>query len=245
VPGRAADGSGGSAAVPPQRTAPRGTPPVSDDGAVPDNAPARSVKISADERTGWSSERPRRDGAPPRPVDVSVRCRVLAPTERIRYSPGSLVVVIGAAAAQPARFAERVVEERGSALSLSRVRTLLTGRVSEGDIEDRAQQLLAAAVLKRLEAHQSVVVAIEGLEAGERDRYVRLAHGLRRPSHVILLDAPSDQVLDDERPSLNELRRRLEAGELGLEGFHTALRLGGPALSEFKRVVFQRPPADD
>lgn len=212
---------------------------------MPDNAPARSVKISADERTGWSSERPRRDGAPPRPVDVSVRCRVLAPTERMRYSPGSLVVVIGAVAAQPARFSERVVEERGSALSLSRVRALLAGRVSEGDIEDRAQQLLVAAVLKRLEAHQSVVVAIEGLEAGERDRYVRLAHGLRRPSHVILLDAPSDQVLDEERPALNELRRRLEAGELGLEGFHTALRLGGPALSEFKRVVFQRPPADD
>ena len=35
---------------------------------------------------------------------------------------------------------------------------------------------------------------------------------------------------DDERPPLDELRRALDAGELGLEGFQTALRLGGAAL---------------
>ena len=97
-----------------------------------DNPAARSVKISADERTGWSSERPRRDGAPPRPVDVSVRCRVLAPSDRMRYSPGSLVVIVGPAASEPAAFADRVVEERGAVLSLARVRTLLAGRVGAG-----------------------------------------------------------------------------------------------------------------
>ena len=163
----------------------------------------------------------------------------------MRYSPGSLVVVVGAAASEPASFAERVVEERGAALSLTRVRALLAGRVGAGDMEARSQELLVAAVLKRLQANQSVVVAIEGLDAGERERYVRVAHGLRRPSHLIVLDSPGDQILDEERPSLNELRRALDAGELGLEGFHTALRLGGPAAGEVKRVVFQRPPADD
>ena len=218
---------------------------VGHDGGVADNASTRSVKIGADERTGWSSERPRRDGAPPRPVDVSVRCRVLAPSERMRYSPGSLVVVVGGAAARPDQFADRVVEERGATLSLARVRTLLAGRVSAADMEARAQQLLAAAVLKRLQAHQSVVVALEGLDAGERERYVRLAHGLQRSSHLILLDAPADQLTSEERISLNDLRRALDAGELGLEGFQTALRLGGPALSDFKRIVFQRPTAED
>jgi predicted kinase len=216
---------------------------VGHDGRVPDDA--RRVKIGADERTGWSSERPRRDGAPPRPVDVSVRCRVLAPSNRMRYSPGSLVVVVGAAAAEPARFADRVVEERGAVLSLARVRALLAGRVDAGDIEARAQQLLVAAVAKRLQAHESVVVAIEGLDGGERERYVRLAHGLQRPRHLIVLDAPGDQILDEERLPLNELRRSLDAGEVGLEGFQTALRLGGPAAGELKRIVFQRPPADD
>ncbi|HEY1778616.1 MAG TPA: hypothetical protein VGG41_20845 [Solirubrobacteraceae bacterium] len=206
---------------------------------------ARRVKISADERTGWSSERPRDDSRPPRPVDISVRCRVLAPTDRMRYSPGSLVVVVGAAAAEPARFADRVIEERGAVLSLERVRTLLAGRVGPAEIEARAQQLLAAAVLKRLQANQSVVVVIEGLDGAERERYVRLAHGVRRPSHLIVLDAPGDRILDEERQELNELRRRFEAGDLGLEGFNTALRLGGPAAGELKRVVFQREATAD
>jgi AAA domain-containing protein len=210
-----------------------------------DNPSARSVKISADERTGWSSERPRRDGAPPRPVDVSVRSRVLAPSDRLRYSPGSLVVVVGAVASDPARFADRVVEERGATLSLPRVRALLAGRVSESDIEERARELLDAAVLNRLRANQSVVVPIEGLDAAERERYVRLAHGLRRPRHLILLDAPRDQVLDEERPAVDELRRALDAGELGMEGFQTALRLGGHALAELNRIVFHRPPRED
>jgi len=206
---------------------------------------ARRVKIPADERTGWSSERPRRDGAAPRPVDVSVRCRVLAPANRMRYSPGSLVVVVGAAASEPARFAERVVEERGVALSLRRVRALLAGRASGADIEARAEELLFAAVAKRLAANESVVVAVDGLDGGHRERYVRLAHGHRRPSHLIVLDAPGGRILDEERAPLNELRRRLDAGELGLEGFQTALRLSAPAAAELKRVVFQRPPAED
>jgi hypothetical protein len=218
---------------------------VSHDGLMTSDSFPRSVKIGSDERTGWSSERPRRDGAPPRPVDVSTRCRVLAPTDRMRYSPGSLLIVVGTAASQPARFADRVVEERGAALSIIRVRELLAGKVDEDEIEARAHQLLTAAVSKRLQASQSVVVPIEGFDAAERERYVRLAHGLKRPRHLILLDSPRDQVADDEREPLNELRRALDAGEVGLEGFQTALRLGGPALSEFKRVVFARPPRDD
>lgn len=206
---------------------------------------ARSVKISADERTGWSSERPRAHGAPPRPVDVSVRCRVLAPSHRLRYSPGSLLVIVGADAADPARFAERVVEERGASLTPARVRALLAGRVPEPEIEERVSELLAGAVLKRLQAGETVVLPLEGFDADERERYVRLAHGLRRPRHLILLEAPRDAVRDDERPALDELRRSLDAGELGLEGFQTALRLGGQALTELKRIVFQPPPRDD
>jgi predicted kinase len=212
---------------------------------VPEKPNARSVKISADERTGWSSERPRADGAPRRPVDVSVRCRVLAPSHRLRYSPGSLLVIVGAEASEPARFAERVVEERGAVLAPGRVRALLAGRVADSEIEERADQLLAGAVVKRLKSEQSVVLPLEGFDGAERARYVRLAHDLRRPRHLILLDAPRDQVLDSERPSLDQLRRSLDAGELGLEGFQTALRLGGPALAELKRIVFQPAPRDD
>jgi hypothetical protein len=212
---------------------------------MPTPPSSRSVKIGSDERTGWSSERPRRDGAPPRPADVSVRSRVLRPSDRLRYSPGSLLLVVGAAATEPDRFAERVLEERGVALSLTKVRALLAGRVAEDEMEPRSRELLEAAILKRVQTSQTVVVAIEGFDAAERERYVRLAHGERRPRHLILLETARDRVLDEERAGLDELRRTLDAGELGAEGFQTALRLGGNALTELKRIVFQRPPRDD
>ena len=212
---------------------------------MPENPSPRSVKIAADERTGWSSERPRRDGAPPRPADISARCRVLAPSHRLRYSPGSLVVVVGAEASDPARFSERVVEERGVVLAPARVRELLAGRVPEAELPARADELLGAAVLKRLQAGETVMLPLEGFDAAERERYVRAAHGLRRPRHIILLEAPRDQVRDDERPFLDDLRRALDDGQLGSDGFQTALRLGGAALAELKRIVFQPPPRED
>ncbi|MGI8904520.1 MAG: hypothetical protein ACR2IP_12920 [Solirubrobacteraceae bacterium] len=212
---------------------------------MPNPSASRSVKISSDERTGWSSERPRRDGAPPRPADVSVRSRVLAPAHRLRYSPGSLLLVVGVAASEPAGFADRVLEERGAALSLGKIRTLLAGRVAEDELEARAEELLSATASKRLHSGQTVVVAIEGFDAERRERYVRLAHGERRPRHLILLETPRGQVLDQERAPLDELRRALDAGELGAEGFQTALRLGGNALAELKRIVFQPRPRED
>jgi len=211
---------------------------------MPTPPTVRSVKIASDERTGWSSERPRRDGAPPRPVDVSARCRVLAPADRIRYSPGSLLLIVSADASESVRFAERVVEERGAVLSLAKVRALLAGRVTAEEIEARARELLDATVAKRLGESNTIVLALEGLDAEERERYVRLAHGLRRPRHLVLLEIPREQVPEQERATLNELRRALDAGELGLEGLQTTLRLSGGAMAEVKRIVFQWPRAD-
>ena len=212
---------------------------------MPEPGAPRSVKIGSDERTGWSSERPRRDGGPPRPVDVSVRATTLRPSDRLRYSPGSLLLIVGAAASEPDRFADRVIEERGAVLSLARVRALLAGKVAAEEIDARSHQLLDAAILKRLKAGNSTVVAIPGFDASERDRLVRLAHGAGRPRHLILIETSREGVLDDERPGLDELRRALDAGELGREGFSTVLRLGGNSLTELKRIVFQRPPRDD
>src|SRR3984893_18136551 len=103
--------------------------------------PARSVKISEDERTGWSSDRPRRDGAPPRPPDLTVHCQVLRPADRLRYSPGSLLVVVSASAPERDRFLERLVEDRATLLSLEKVRSLLAGRVADDEVEPRAQEL--------------------------------------------------------------------------------------------------------
>jgi hypothetical protein len=102
------------------------------------------VKISQDERTGWSSDRPRRDGAPPRPADMTVHCRVLTPADRLRYSPGSLVIVVSASASERDAFLDRLIEDRAALLSLGKVRALLAGRVAEEEIPARAAELLTA-----------------------------------------------------------------------------------------------------
>lgn len=204
----------------------------------------RSVSIGANERTGWSSERPR-DGGRPRVENFSVRGRVLRPSDRLRYSPGSLLMVVSASKADRDEFVGRTVEAQNAVLSLDKVRALLAGRVDEDEIEARASELLGAAVTKRLQGEESVVVAADTLGAEERERFVRLAAPLRRPRHLILLETARDRVAEEDRAALNALRSALDADELGGEGFHTSLRLGGGTGSDVKRIVFRPEPRDD
>jgi len=206
---------------------------------------ARSVKISDDERGGWSSDRPRREGAAPRPADVTVHCRVLAPADRLRYSPGSLLVVSGASHSERDAFLARLIEERAALLSLEKVRALLSGHVPSEEIDQRARELLDAAVAKRLGNRETVVLAVDGLQPEDREPYVRAAAALKRPRHMILLETSNENVSDDDRQPLNELRRALDAGELGAEGFQTALRLGGGSAIEVKRILFRPPPREE
>jgi hypothetical protein len=207
--------------------------------------PGRSVKIADDERTGWSSDRPRRDGAPPRPADLTVHCRVLRPADRLRYSPGSLLIVSCASRAELDSFLDRLVEDRAAVLSLRKVKALLAGRVGEEELEERAAELLRAAVAKRLENRQTVVLASEGFTSEEREPFLRAAAAQRRPRHLILIETGRDQVGEEELAPLNELRRALDAGELGNEGVQTALRLGGGSAIEVKRILFRPPPRED
>ncbi|MBJ7330569.1 MAG: hypothetical protein JHC95_11775 [Solirubrobacteraceae bacterium] len=207
---------------------------------------ARSVKISDDERGGWSSDRPRREGSgPPREKDISVRNRVLDPGFRLRYSPGSLLLIASGSTAQAEAFAARVLEDRGALLSLGKVRTLLTGKVAAEELDAKAAQLLDAAITKRLNAGDSTVVVLATVDADERAPIIRAAAELRRPRHIILLEAPKEDVSDEDRITLNELRTALDAGDLGEEGIQTALRLGGATIADTKKIVFRPPPADD
>jgi hypothetical protein len=206
---------------------------------------SRSVKIGADERTGWSSDRPRREGGPERPPNIAVHCSVLKPADRLRYSPGSLVVIVSASTAEREAFATRLIEDRASLLSLSKVRGLLQGKVAGEELEQRASELLQAAVAKRLQNRDTVVLVADGVGAAEREPFVRIAAAAKRPRHLILLETARDQVSEGDLPTLNALRRALDAGELGEEGFQTALRLGGGTASEVKRILFRPPPRDD
>ena len=208
----------------------------------------RSVKIGDNERSGWSSERPRRPGEaerPPRQADVSVRGRVLSPSDSLRYSPGSLLLIACADPETRDAFAARVIADAGALLSLGKVRGLLQGRVADDVIDEKTQALLDATAKKRLAEGHTVVIALEGLDPAERERYVRMAHGFNRPRHLILVEAGKDKVAEEDRATLGELRTTLDAGGLGQEGFVTSLRLGGATVSDLKRILFAPPPRDD
>jgi predicted kinase len=210
---------------------------------MPTTPNTRTIKISDDERGGWSSDRPR--PGPPRKADVSARCRVLSPSDLLRYSPGSLLMIVSASPEARDSFVERLIETKAAVLSVDKVRGLLAGRVAEDQMEASAAQLLDKAIMKRLEAGETVVIPAKGLDPEEREHFVRMAAALKRPRHLILIETARDQVADEDRAALNELRRRLDAGELGQEGFQTALRLGGGSVGELKRLVFRPAPRDD
>ena len=162
---------------------------------MPTQPPTRSVKISEDERGGWSSDRPRRDGAPPRPASVSVRCRVLSPSDQVRYSPGSLLVIVSASSAERDRFAQRLIDNRATLLSLDKVRALLAGRATEEEIGARAVEVLETAVLKRLEANSEERARLE-----------------RRLAEPTLWDAFTAIVERQGSPSLEEVLRHTVPG---------------------------------
>lgn len=214
-------------------------------GEMASRPTGRSVKIGEDERTGWSSDRPRREGAPVRPADLTVHCTVLRPADRLRYSPGSLLIVSCAAPKERDAFLARLIEERSAVLSLAKVKGLLAGKVAAEDLDARAAELLLAAVQKRLENRQTVVLATEGFTPEEREPFLRAAAAQRRPRHMILIETSREHVGEDALAPLNELRRALDAGELGNEGVQTALRLGGGSAVEVKRILFRPPPRED
>jgi predicted kinase len=206
----------------------------------------RSVKIGDDERLGWSSERPRRDGgARDRPADISTRNRVLKPAEELVYSPGSLVVVASSAPADADAFVNRLVQNKSALFSMNKVRSLLEGRVGEAELEARAQELLTSAVAKRLDSGETVVIVTDTLEPEEREPFVRLAAAAGRPRHLVLFEPAGVELEEDGKAALTDLRRRLTAGELGQEGFQTSLRLAGSTIGDVKRLDFQRPSRDE
>jgi hypothetical protein len=205
----------------------------------------RSVKIGDEERLGWSSERPRREGGPARPADISTRNRVLRPGEELLYSPGSLLVIVATDPGAAEAFVNRFVASKGAIMSMNKVRGLLRGRVADEELDERAGELLANAVAKRLESSDTVVLVTESLAPEEREPFVRMAASVGRPRHIMLFEPTGVELSDEDRTTLGDLRRRLTAAELGEEGFQTSLRLAGSSIGEVRRLDFQRPARDD
>lgn len=170
---------------------------------------------------------------------------MLPPTDAMRYSPGSLLLVASGSAPLRTAFTERLITDRSSLLSLAKIRGLLEGRLPAEEIEAKAAELLAATAAKRLAAGDTVVIALETLSREEREPLVRLAHGNRRPRHLIFLEAPRDKVADEDADAVNELRQAVNTASLGEEGIQTAMRLSGATIGQLKRIAFRPAPKDD
>ena len=206
----------------------------------------RSVKISDDERGGWSSDRPRRDGAPARPADLTVHCRVLRPADRLRYSPGSLLIVSGAsveeldalprAARRGPRGGDVAAQGQGAA-----------GRARGGGGARASGPASCSPPRSRngSRAGRRSCSRPQGSPPRSASPSCGSPRAERRPRHLILLETARENVAEDDLAPLNELRRALDAGELGNEGIQTALRLGGGSAAEVKRILFRPPPRDD
>jgi hypothetical protein len=206
----------------------------------------RSVKIDQNERGAWTSDRPRREGEPERPPrkqDISVRCRVLTPSDRTRYSPGSLLLVVGHDAGAVESLVERRVEEQGTVLSIPRLAALVRGKVPADEEESKAAELREAVAAKKLAKGETVVVTLPSLDEADREHWARAAAAHRRPRHLLFVDTKSEDP--EVAAQANVLRKKLTDGALGAEGFFTAMRVSGAAVDERSRIVFAPPPKDD
>ena len=137
----------------------------------------------------------------------------------MRYSPGSLVLVVCPDPELRDAFCERVLADQNALLSLGKIRALIKGRVPDEQLDAKAQELVDATATKRLAAGHSVVVALEGLGAEEREHYVRMAAPHRRPRHLVLVEVGKDRVPEDVRDDARRAahaarRRRARAGGL-------------------------------
>ena len=206
--------------------------------------PGRSVKIGEDERTGFSSDRPAPTAAAPGPLTCGSAAAFSPRRTACATRPGACCS--SRAPRRPAgSFLDRLIEDRASLLSRSKVLALLAGRVSEEEISERADELLRLTAGKRLENRQTVVIGLDDMSASTRAPFLAMAAALRRPRHLILLEVSRELVEDEDLGELNELRRALDAGELGAEGIQTALRLGGGTAEEVKRILFRPPPREE
>ena len=209
----------------------------------------RNVKIGDNERGGWSSDRPRRPGEPERPPrkqDVSVRGRVLGPTDRMRYSPGSLLLIACADRTLRDRFVARVIDEQSAVLSLDKVRALLAGKVAEDELDAKAQR---AARRRRVQALHGRPDRRDPARDARRPRSASATCASPPPTGARAISC-SWRPARTTSPTPTASRSascapRSTGASSAQEGFMTSLRLGGRMVEELKKIIFAPPPADD
>lgn len=202
-----------------------------------DSNSARRIVIGPEERSGWSSERPREG----RKAHSQNRARVLSPAAELYYAPRSLLVVCSATPEIRLKFLQRFFSAQ-QIISQRRIEAFLGGSVDSKDLGAAAKQLMHAAISRRLQAGQSTVIAPLELFVDEREDLTKIAHQYKRTAHLIVLDAGRQAVGDENLfAQLAALRAAARSGEVGSEGFRTALVLGRADVDRLQAVFFIDP----
>ena len=184
-------------------------------------AASRSVRTSA--AVGPPSAR----AAPASPSGprASVRGRVLAPTDRIRYAPGSLVIVLSADEATREAFCARVLEDTNVLLPAA-------GRAGSPRSSSTTRPV-SCSTPRRPSGSQPArpwLIALDGFDAAEwGSTSASPTATAARATSCSSRSAQSKVPGRGARAAVDALRTALDAGELGQEGFVTSLRLGGAA----------------
>lgn len=227
---------------------------------------ARRVKIDSSERMAYSSDapRPRKEGSKkshqgPRFSVNRKRCRVLQPDDKLVYPHSCLVIVTGPSGAGKSSWAQRLFPQ-GSVLSLEKMRELISGDAHDEEVTPKAQELLQTVIRKRLEARRTVVITMAALTPEERIEWVALAQEAKRSAHLVVLDATKENcvnaqteasqptpedVIENEVANLAVTRKSLVKGELGQEGFSSAILLTQPVASKVKKITLGRLKTDE
>src|SRR4051794_22327739 len=134
----------------------------------------RSVKIGADERTGWSSERPQRKssgpGRPPRPAG---RALAVAASDTLSFPSGSLVIVTGADAVAVRRLVGRLLP-RDAVIAYDTLARAVAEKVPPAQVGEVTLRLVSKRVAERRGEGQATVVATGDLSAELRSALAAL-----------------------------------------------------------------------
>lgn len=198
----------------------------------------RSVKIGADERTGWSSERPQRassgPGRPPRPAG---RALAVAPSDTLSFPSGGLVVFTGADAVTVHRLVARLLP-RPALISYDALARAVAEKVPPEHVGEVTLRLVGKRVAERQAEGQATVIETGRLSTELRAALAALADR-RTGSHLVVLDSGRKAVGDDERfEQLRDVVARARNGEIGAEGFSTATVLGRADLDKVTAIEF-------
>ena len=109
-----------------------------------------------------------------------------------------------------------------------------------------------------MKRHQVVVIEADTLDEAARREFVQLAQQTKHSAHLIVLDAKKedcvvaeaktaepcgDKSLDAQIHELTGLRKHIQRGEMGQEGFSSALLLTKSVAPQVRNIVLGRSGA--